>query len=382
MNLNLTFQLKMRKMKKILLLLVAALFSVVCLAQEKEKALKQYSFGDNWFIQGQGGVSYSFFENNGEKTVFNLLAPHAALSIGKYFSPQAGTRLQLGGWESRTYLNSNNKYFVKFYSANIDGLLNLTNVFLKYKENRVFNLIGILGLGYVHTFRNGNYNIDKDDYWVPRVGLQTDFRLSNALNFNIETNLNIADDNFNGIRSGEKYDCYLNILAGLTYKFNNRGFALVDIMDPALIQSLNDEINRLRGQVAEYKECCEKKQVPETIIKEVPVVKEAPWNAVILFRLDKSVIDPNQEANLYNVAKYLKENPDAKVTIASYCDVKTGTPEYNQNLSERRSAAVVKALTKSYGITSDRFNIINNGDKMQPYPDNNSWNRVVIFKSN
>lgn len=375
---------KKNEMKKVLLLMAAALFTAIGFSQEQEKALKQYGFWDNWFIQGQAGVSYTFSECQRETSVFNLLAPHVALSVGKYFNPQTGARIQLGGWKSKTYLPVEDYvYDIDYLSVNLDGLLNMTNVFLGYKENRKFNFYGILGLAYSHTFKNSDENIWRSYYIVPRTGFQADFRINKALSFNLETNVDIFDDNFNGIRWGNKYDCNLNILAGLTYKFKERGFALVDVANPALIQSLNDEINTQRGQIANYKECCEKKQqVPETIIKEVPVVKEASWNAIILFRLDKSDIDPSQEVNLHYVAQYMKENPDAKVTIASHCDIKTGNPEYNQKLSERRSAAVAKALSEKYGISSDRFNIENNGDRVQPFPDNNPWNRVVIFRCN
>ena len=372
----------MNNMKKFILLIVATLIAAICYSQEHEKALKQYGFWDNWFLQGQAGVSYTFSECQRETSVFDLLAPHLAVSVGKYFNPETGARIQLSGWQSKTYLPAGDYvYNINYLSVNLDGLLNMTNVFLGYKENRKFNFYGILGLGYSHTYKNSDENIWRSYYLVPRTGLLADFRINKALSFNLETNVDIYDDDFNGIRHGNKYDCNLNILAGLTYKFKERGFALVDVADPALIQSLNDQINAQREEIAKYKDCCEKKQVmPEPVIKEI--VKEVPWNAIILFRLDKSVIDPSQELNLYYVAQYLKEHPDARITIASYCDAKTGNPAYNQKLSERRSAAVAKALTEKYGIPSDRFNIMNNGDKVQPFPNNNPWNRVVIFRSN
>lgn len=60
---------------------------------------------------------------------------------------------------------------------------------------------------------------------------------------------------------------------------------------------------------------------------------------------------------------------------------KTGTAAFNQKLSEKRSNAVVKALKEQYGISDDRFTVVNNGDKQQPYPDNNDWNRVTILLS-
>lgn len=375
-------------MKKLLLLFFAALATLTCAAQEKEKAMKQYNFWDNWFIQGQLGASYSFCENHRETSMFKIISPHAALSIGKNFTPFAGIRMQVNGWQSNTE-RYDKIYHVNYLAGNIDGLFNLTNIFMNYKENRFFNFIGILGLGCVHTYKDIDHDVGRANYFAPRVGLQGDFRLDKAFSLNIEINGNLLDDNFNGWRENSKYDGYINVLAGITYRFNKRGFELVEVIDPSLVESLNDEINRQREEInrqklliAEYKDCCEKsKRAVEPVIKEVPVEKEIPWSAVIYFRIDKSVIDPGQEINLYNVAQYLKNNPEAHVTILSHCDAKTGNPAYNQKLSERRSAAVAKALKTKYGISPERFNIINNGDRVQPYPNKNAWNRIVIFRT-
>ena len=74
--------------------------------------------------------------------------------------------------------------------------------------------------------------------------------------------------------------------------------------------------------MAELKDCCEKKQVvAEPVVNNVPEAKE-DLNTVVVFRIGKSVIDTNQEINIYNAAQFLKENPEAKVVISSYADKK------------------------------------------------------------
>jgi OOP family OmpA-OmpF porin len=52
------------------------------------------------------------------------------------------------------------------------------------------------------------------------------------------------------------------------------------------------------------------------------------------------------------IAKLLQEKPELK--IVGHTDNK-GTPEYNLDLSSRRAANVVVALTGSYGIAADRL---------------------------
>jgi Outer membrane protein and related peptidoglycan-associated (lipo)proteins len=373
-------------MKKKVLILLFAIAPIGLFAQNtaqgQEKALKQYGFWDNWFIQGQIGAQRTYSESHKYASFGDKLSPTAALGVGKFFSPEVGARLQLGGWTSSNYINGST-YDVKYLNGNVDALFNLTNIFLPYKEHRVFNLIGILGAGYVHGFKDSDENLHATNSVAPRIGLQADFRLSKAWSINLEANGNLLRDDFNGQEKfGCSYDGTLNVLAGVTYRFGRRGFATVNAADPALIQSLNDQINSQRAQIEEYKACCEKKSAePKTIIKEVPTTNAASLNSVVTFRIGKATIDPNQEVYVYNAAQYLKQNPDAKVSIGSFADKNTGTAAFNQKLSEKRSEAVAKMLKEKYGIAENRFTVENNGDKQQPYPDNNDWNRISIITS-
>jgi len=358
-------------MKRKLILLVISCFCIVGFAQSQEKALKQYGFWDNWFIQGQAGVGYT----NGEPSFGKLLSPTAAFSVGKYFSPQVGSRLQVGGWESKAGWKWNNIDYKWNYAAVYwDALFNLNNIFCGYKENRAFSLVGILGVGYNHGFKNSPYAYQATDNAVARLGLQANFRMNEAWDFNVEFNANAVDDAYNA-KLGSITDSYFNLMVGFTYKFKNRGFDLVKPYDEALVNSLNDEINKQRESIESLK------ANPKTIIqKETVVVKDtiSIFNAPILFTIGKSVVDKNQEVYVYHVAQYLKANPNVKVEIAGYADAKTGSKAFNKKISLKRAQAVADQLTKKYNISSDRIKVVEGkGDSVQPYPTNN-WNRVVI----
>ena len=82
--------------------------------------------------------------------------------------------------------------------------------------------------------------------------------------------------------------------------------------------------------------------------------------------------------NVYNIAEWMKANPEQKVAIQGYADKDTGTSEYNMGLSKRRAEAVQKVLVDKYGINPDRLSIQPEGSNVQPY-DVNNWNRIVIF---
>ena len=82
--------------------------------------------------------------------------------------------------------------------------------------------------------------------------------------------------------------------------------------------------------------------------------------------------------NVYNIAEWMKANPNQNVVITGYADKDTGTSAYNMKLSERRAKAVYDQLTKKYGIDASRLATDAEGSNVQPYPTNN-WNRIVIF---
>ena len=83
---------------------------------------------------------------------------------------------------------------------------------------------------------------------------------------------------------------------------------------------------------------------------------------------------------MYNIAKWMKDNPDQCVAIVGYADKDTGTSDYNMTLSKRRAQAVNDMLVNTYGINPDRLSIQAEGSNVQPYEENN-WNRIVIFSN-
>ena len=82
--------------------------------------------------------------------------------------------------------------------------------------------------------------------------------------------------------------------------------------------------------------------------------------------------------NVYNIAEYMKANPDAQIVVRGYADKNTGTAAYNMKLSERRAKAVADILTGDYGIPESRLILEAAGSDTQIYPTND-WNRIVIF---
>jgi outer membrane protein OmpA-like peptidoglycan-associated protein len=74
----------------------------------------------------------------------------------------------------------------------------------------------------------------------------------------------------------------------------------------------------------------------------------------ILFDFDKDVVKPESKPTLDEIAKLMQGKPDLKLKVVGHTD-NQGTAEYNLDLSQRRAANVVAALTTGYGISADRL---------------------------
>ena len=153
-------------MKKGLLFILLAAASVCLPAQEKENAAKSYRvetnrFGANWFISGGVGAQMYFGDNDGKADFGKRLAPALDIAVGKWFTPGIGLRVAYNGLQAKgatPYANgplvdggqySNGYYKEKWNVVNLHGdvLLNLTNMFCGYKEDRLYSFIPYVGAG-------------------------------------------------------------------------------------------------------------------------------------------------------------------------------------------------------------------------------------------
>lgn len=129
----------------------------------------------------------------------------------------------------------------------------------------------------------------------------------------------------------------------------------------------------------------EKEEVVEE--KEEVVVYKAPDMVMqedIYFEFDKSTLTPLAQDNLMRKAEWLRENPDATVTIEGHCDER-GTNEYNLALGDRRAESAKDFLT-DLGIDAARLSTISYGEErpVDPRSMEEAWekNRRAHFVVN
>ena len=80
----------------------------------------------------------------------------------------------------------------------------------------------------------------------------------------------------------------------------------------------------------------------------------------ILFDTDKSDIKPESAATIAEIAKFLRQQPTAKLYVVGHTD-NVGGYDYNIALSQRRAAAVVTALGSSHGVSAARLKAAGTG---------------------
>jgi outer membrane protein OmpA-like peptidoglycan-associated protein len=346
---------------------------------------KKNKASDNWFISLGGGASMLFGDQNSDADFGDRINWAGGLSVGKWYNPYTAVRLQVNGGQlnnfrvlaGRTDLSQQD---FLYGNAHLDIMWDVTNFWAPYNEKKVVRFIPFAGIGY--AIRPGK-TVDGVAYKRSEspsinLGAQIPFRLSNRVDLFLEGQYSLYNEQFNRTDMGQEQDPVVQVLLGLNFKLGRTNFEVIEPMDYDLLNDLNSQINALRAQNDELSK--RPKSCPECPKVEPKVEQRESMKNVVFFRLNSSVIDKNQEGNIFNTSEYAKKH-SLPIKVVGYADKKTGTADYNQGLSERRAKAVAKRLTDEYNIPTEKISIEWKGDTQQPYEINN-WNRVVIMDVN
>ena len=369
-------------MKKTILLSVLALGALAINAQTV--VVKGGGFWDNWSMGVQGGATMKM---SGEG-FFKSARPAFGLTLGKQWTPILGMDIQGMGYVNTT----NSSTMIDASDVSLIGRMNLMNLFAGYNGMpRPFEVETVTGLGWLHHYMTGSG--DTDDLSA-RVGLNFNFNLGEdaawTLGIKPAVLFNLTGEYPSKKLAFNRNKANMEILLGLTYHFadedGNRHFALMNTIDPLALAAMNEEINDLREViVAKDVELVGladelmvvQDQLNEARNKEMETTGQTIkiLESVVAFPFNQSDVQTSQMPSLEHVANYLKDNPNAKITVNGYASPE-GTEEYNLQLSQRRADAVKNILVDKYGIAADRINAIGHGvGDVFSVP---AWNRVGI----
>ena len=198
--------------------------------------------------------------------------------------------------------------------------------------------------------------------FLGQAGLMADFRINSNWSVGLEVQANTLSDKYNSKKAGNS-DWYFNGLVGVKYVFGKSN-KKVKIAEP------EPEI-RIQEKIVEkvVEKVVEKKVYVETTIHEIS-------RAIYFKKAGRTSIPSEEMIKVKEVADFLKEFPDAIVTLCGYADKGTGNASINAKLAEKRVKAVAEALVKEYNIAESRIILEHKGDTVQPMEG--TANRVTL----
>ena len=349
-------------MKKFMISLALASFAMFSTAQEtvsedvvptKSDAVVTNSFGSNWFIGVNGGVNlYNGVVMNGEN-IFDHLSPALDVYFGKWHTPGFGWRIAYRGLNIQTYEELSHAAFMNFH---FDAMFNLCNLIGGYKEDRVWNVIPYVGVGWA-----GRRPFEQETWWSKgftgtlsaNYGILQSFRVAKRWAINLELAGSFFRNGFSIQPGAQGHDMMWTATAGVTFNLGKVGWD--NAPDVEALQGIyNGMIDGLQGQLDDALAANKEKQnqikaledANKALADELAAAKNVKPLSVsesIFFNFGSSKIaSKKEELNIKAYAEAAKA-AGAKVKVVGFADV-VGTNEYNTKLSQARAEAVAEIL--------------------------------------
>ena len=350
------------------------------MAQENGEEVKNV-FNPHWYVQAQPlGMQYTLGENPFGK----LLSYNVQVAGGYNFNKYLGARFAINTFQSKAGwdmdVNKNWKWY--YIAPAVDVTLDLSNLMFGYNPDRLFTFGVFAGIGANVAWGNKEAATVKSELtsfyghdnalrylwdggkasFLGRAGIMGDFNIDQHWSVGLELQATTLSDKYNSKKAGNT-DWYFNGLIGVKYVFGNKNTKQAA---PAKLQ----EAAPLTGsQVNVVEKVIEKTIYVETTIHEIS-------RSIYFKHAGNTTISASEMVKVQEVADFMKDHPDATVTLCGYADKGTGNPTINAKLSEKRVKAVADALMNKYGIEESRITVDFKGDSEQP--KEGTANRVTI----
>ena len=345
-------------------------------------------FWSNWFVTA-GGDYVSSYSNQElglglSKNPFKSFRRswNGDITLGKWFTPVLGVRAKTQMMQLQCVDGRENPSF-DMVNVNAQLLVNVRNLFWGYQPDRIWNISLYAGTGFYR-------NLDKKNTsYMYTAGMLNTFNVTKRLFINLDIYGNVAvTDLDRGVAHantpdakgflGDK-DRQLGVSLGIGVNLGKVGWSktpdleAINAMHKAQTDALNaslaeqqSENDKLKGLLAKRPETS-----TSTVTKEVAVTTPVS----VFFNLNSSRIASKKD--LVNVQALVDQLNGGKVEVYGYADSKTGSADYNKQLSERRAEAVAKEL-KKMGLKDEQIIIKPMGGVNELTPA--SYNRRVIVK--
>lgn len=349
-------------------------------------------FWSNWFFTVGGGAQMYFGDHDRQMSFGKRLSPSVDVGVGKWFTPGIGVRVMYTGLSAKgatqNGVHSTGKVYdaskwlsyskFNYGNAHADVLFNLSNILCGYNPDRVYSATPYFGLGWMFT-----WDSPRQQEVSANLGLLNTFRLSSALDLNVDVRGSMVNDRFDGEVGGTKREGVLSATVGLTYKFKQRGWKRSQTKTvvynneedlSAIRERLNETQKRLRETSDEnYRLKTELADAVKPIEGKVFIPK-----LIVVFPLGKSTLNKESRVNLGFLAEAILKNEGASYVITGYADNSTGTPEINERLSRERAQAVADCLTREFKVPASVLTVDGMGGVGDMFYNDAALSRAVI----
>ena len=382
-------------------ILLSSLLALGCTAASAQEAKTVNVFNPHGYLQVQIGGQ----ETLGEIGFGDLLSPNVQVGYGYNFNKVVGARVSLNAWQSKAgqeFLGQTYKWKWNYVAPMVDATFNLSNLFCGFNPNRLVNVGVFAGIGANIAWGNdeaataqSNMNaaytnlinsaygtttipeankVAKSDpalsyLWdgskvrlTGRVGANVDFRVSERVSLGLEVSANTLNDRYNSKKAGNA-DWYFNALVGAKFTLG-KSYTTKTVPAPKPVEKIIERIIEKPAPAP----------APKTETKQEAV--EENFRRDIFFPIGNSNIAKSQTTKIAEIVTFMKENPDAKITLTGYADKGTGSAAFNDKIAARRAQTVYNTLAAK-GVAKSRMIKKSMGSRVQPFVEND-MNRVTI----
>ena len=359
----------------------STLFGPAIKDHDEALMLYDYVFPDNWFYMLHVGAFLNWGDNQKHGSLPGRFRPAIGASLGKWFHPTVGARVQLYLGNNRGLTTaSHREYHWQTAGIAVDGLVNMSNLVAGFSESRRFSLLGYLGMGGDQTFRFSERDWNKEDmrgdgYRTEarsllsfRAGLMGLLRISQKWDLSLEATNIWVDDCYDGIVNDNRWDGHVNMLLGFVRRIGNRdnthNFYYVR-RDGSILREANEEVNRLRAEAQRLRD-----------LPPLPPVKTQQLHVIVSFRNEQSTIDEMQQVNVYTAVQAMRQrNNQVNLYITPL-----GKAD-DETLFRQRADVVSNQLTARYGVPADRIIIDTDSRHVEQSKEKDGFVVVYINQS-
>ena len=340
-------------------------------------------FQDNWFIQGEGGVSIGFTDEDDHRALKDRFTPSAHLYVGKWFSPLLGVRIGAGFIGVKGLSDNANCVGIQPWEGMVDGrfyktrqnyfgpsfsvMLNLTNWWCGYRPGRVYNAY-LYGGGDFYWTVTKDQEANGDFKWKNchdlviglHAGLVNEFNITKQFALGLDLRANAISNHSDGY--GKTFVVGEALLTA-TYKFNKTDWSapIVPVCPPAencdeyraRLQAADARIADLEAQL---KACLSRPVEKAEVVKYPLATIYYPCDVYRLTSVDRKVLE--------SVANVMKADTNKQYVLTGWADNYTGNDAINVRLRHNRVNGVKNQLLR-YGVSESQIEATtNNGNRV------------------